>query len=111
MEELASSIPLFPHIEMPVIPDKGKDLNTALKMVDKLGLLFFFSNICRKIIHESQHAEIEFVSANEILQRFTHRLMRRTVIALVKVCQCWMVFRLDSPESMISLIRSVQGLS
>ena len=85
MEELASCIPLLPHIEVPVIPDKGKDLNTALKMVDKLNLLFFFPNISWKIIHEGQHAKIEFVSSNEILQWFPNRLMRRAIIALILV--------------------------
>ena len=53
MEKLTSCVSLLPNIEVSVISDIGKDLNTALKMVDKLGLLIFFSNISWEIIHES----------------------------------------------------------
>ena len=79
-------------------------------MMNKLGLLIFIPNISREVIKHSKHSKVELVPANEIVQWFINCLVRGNVITPVKVGQGRMVFCLECPESMISLVWRIDNL-
>ena len=83
-KELISIVSHGFRIYESVLSNFFQDFHTIIEAVNELGLLTFIPNVSRKIIHVSQHPQVEFILKDVVTNWLSRKLMLDYIVTLLE---------------------------